>query len=190
MKYRKSWIGHAHIYVTLDGFVAGTDDNIDWIDGAPQRQHADVDSSHQAQSWITLLPRLDHVVIGRRTYELADACEEWPYGEAKVIVLSRVYFIKDERVTVVRTPTDARRLLAEGDAEQVLVDGANVIQLFLQEGLIDKLTTVRCPILIGEGVPFVGPLGSDVHLTLMATHADDDGRVHTTYRVGDLSQQR
>lgn len=184
MSNTKSWTGRVFIGVSLDGYIARPDGDIAWLTDPPAREHAPLQSSRAAQSWETFFPAVDHIVMGRGTYEKVCAFDGWPYSDKTVLVLSTTLPAHDDdRVTVVRTVDDACRALERDHAEQVYVDGGRVIQDFLRHGLIDELTVSHAPVLIGAGLPLFGALAQDVHLTLVASHADEGGMVHSTYRV-------
>lgn len=189
MTHAKTWTGRVFIGVSLDGFIARLDGDIGWLTDPPPRRHIDVDSSHQAESWETFFPSVDHVVMGRGTYETVSAFDEWPYAGKRVLVLSTSMVGQDDRVSVVRTLDEAREALSQGEARQVYVDGGQVIQTFLRHGLIDELTVSHAPVLIGSGIPLFGRLQRDVHLTLRASHAHG-GMVHCTYDVTNLLLDR
>lgn len=185
----KTWTGRVFVGVSLDGFIARSDGDIGWLTKPPPRQHISVDSSHQAESWETFFPSVDHVVMGRGTYETVSTFDEWPYTGKKVLVLSTTMAGQDDRVSVVHTLDEAREALSQGDARQVYIDGGQVIQTFLRHGLIDELTVSHAPVLIGSGIRLFGRLLHDVHLTLRASHAHD-GMVHSTYDVTNLVPDR
>lgn len=182
MTHTKTWTGRVIIGVSLDGFIARLDGDIGWLTDPPPRQHVEVDSSHQAESWETFFPTVDHVVMGRGTYDTVSTFDEWPYTGKRVLVLSTTMAAGDDRITVVRTLDEATEALVQGDARQVYIDGGQVIRTFLRHELVDQLTISQAPILIGSGIPLFGRLQGDVHLTLRASHAHD-GMVCSTYDV-------
>jgi dihydrofolate reductase len=183
MKNSKTWTGRVFIGSSLDGFIARSDGDINWLIDPPcGGEHVDVDSSHQAESWETFFPRVDHVVMGRGTYEKVLIFDEWPYTGKTVLVLSTTMTEQDDRIAVIRTLHEACDALSEGGARQVYIDGGQVIQTFLRDGLIDEITVSHAPVLTGSGIPLFGLLEHDVRLNLRATHALA-GVVHATYDV-------
>ena len=184
MTDHRHWTGRVFIGVSVDGFIARGDGSIDWLtDPVPGPPHAPITSSTQALVWETFLPSVDHLVIGRGTYETLLTFDSWPYGGKRVIVLSTTLQTDDERVTICRSLEEAARELAESAADQVYVDGGKVIQSFLRADLIDEITIGWAPVLIGGGRPLFGFLDADVQLSLVATHATGGGMVHVTYAV-------
>lgn len=180
----RTWTGRVFIGVSLDGFIARSDGDIGWLTDPPQgRAHAEISSSHVAQSWDTFFPTIDHLVMGRGTYEKVLTFDEWPFDGKAVIVFSTTLPLHDERVIVARSLDDAVATLDSRGARQVYVDGGRVIQTFLRSGLIDEITLSWAPVLIGAGLRLFDALESDVLMTLLASDASADGMVHATYRV-------
>lgn len=190
MTPQKNWIGRVFIGLSLDGFIAREDGDINWLTDPEPRQHTLVSSSARAETWSSFFPTIDHIVMGRGTYEKIVTFGEWPYTGKTVIVLSRTLTNHDERVSIARTVDEACRALGQGNAKQVYVDGGRTIQAFLREGLINELTLSHAPILLGTGLPLFGTLDAEVRLTLLASHASEDGMVHATYRVDPPSRER
>ena len=100
-----------------------------------------------------------------------------------MIVLSTTLTADDPNIVIAPTLDDALHALQSGAARQVYVDGGQVIQTFLRQGLIDEITIGWAPVLIGQGLALFGPLNQDIQLALTSTHASDSGMVHATYRV-------
>ena len=182
----KAWTGRVFIGSSLDGFIARLDGDIDWLTDPPQGQHIEIASSHEAESWETFFPSVDHVVMGRGTYEKVLTFDEWPYTGKNVLVLSTTMTERDDRIAVARTLQEARDALSKGGARSVYIDGGQVIQAFLRHGLVDEITVSHAPILIGSGIPLFGLLEHDVRLTLRASHAHN-GMVHATYDVDNAA---
>jgi dihydrofolate reductase len=182
--HSRDWTGRVFIGASLDGFIARPDGAIDWLtEPAPGPRHASIGSSIPTAGWDTFFPGVDHLVMGRGTYEKVLTFSEWPYGGKKVIVLSTTLDGDDARVSIVRGVDDAVRRLAGSHARQVYVDGGKVIQAFLREDLIDEITIGWAPVLIGRGLPLFGFLDRDVQLSLVASNASSGGMVHATYAV-------
>lgn len=70
MTIRRTWRSRAFIGVSLDGHIARLDRDITWLTSPPLgRDHARVDSSRHALNWESFFPSIDHVVMGRTTYD-------------------------------------------------------------------------------------------------------------------------
>lgn len=178
------WQGLVFIAMSLDGYIARTDGDVGWLTDPPRldRKHEPGMGSRAALDWNTFFPSVDHIVLGRGTYDKARQ-GTWPYADKTVLVLSRTLAAQDRRIHVVRSVDEAVHLLNQRFARRVHVDGGQVVQTFLRRGLVDELTIAIAPVLLGGGIPLFATSDRDVHLELRATHGSEDGMVHATYRV-------
>lgn len=189
MTYHREWTGRVFIGASLDGFIARPDGAIDWLTDPPAdgRRHARITSSTEVAGWDTFFPSVDHIAMGRGTYEKVLTFDSWPYHGKRVIVMSTTLAADDSRITIARTLANAMRELA--GAQQVYIDGGKVIQTFLRADLIDEINIGWAPTLIGTGRPLFGLLESDITLSLVASNASAGGMVHATYRVHRSASQ-
>jgi dihydrofolate reductase len=80
-------------------------------------------------------------------------------------------------------PAEILAKLAASGVKHIYLDGGITIQRFLREGLVDRLTISRVPVLIGRGIPLFGSLPHDVKLKHVATKSYSTGLVKTEYEV-------
>lgn len=180
----RSWTGRVFIGASLDGYIARPDGELDWLtDPPPGPQHARISSSTEVDGWDVFFPSIDHLVMGRGTYEKVLTFDDWPYAGKVVIVMSTSLNTDDDRITIVRNLDEARRALAHSQARQVYVDGGQVIQEFLRADLIDEISVGLAPVLLGQGLPLFGLLHQDIQLSLVAANASDSGMVNASYAV-------
>lgn len=180
----RSWRGRVFVGASLDGYIARSGSELDWLtEPRSDVPHRQVTSSLHALEWDTFYPDIDHLLMGRGTYEKVLTFGGWPYAGKQVLVLSSTLTSGDPRVTVVRTLDDAVRELAGQQAANVYIDGGQVVQSCLAADLVDEITVGIAPVLIGSGIPLFGFLDRDVRLELRGTHATGGGMVHITYAV-------
>ncbi|MBI1296179.1 dihydrofolate reductase [bacterium] len=171
-----------YIATSLDGFIARSNGDLDWLPGIGD---ADTGEDYGYQAFID---SVDVLVMGRGTYEIVCTFEPWPYGDKRVIVLSRTLaHLADNLPDTVElrsgTPAElVEQLQAEG-MKHAYIDGGKTIQSFLNAGLLDELIITRIPVLIGTGIPLFGPLEQDVKLQHVETRSYASGMVQSTYRV-------
>jgi dihydrofolate reductase len=150
-----------HVSMSLDGFTAGPDDDMDWA----LRREADTQSALATE----FMKSLGAIVAGRRWYDIATARHRGVatlYGGAwkgPVFVLTHrplqpwqdptVEFVAGGVLEAVETAARA----AKGKAVGIL--GANVAQQCMQAGLIDDILVHLVPVLLGEGIPLYGVRG-------------------------------
>ena len=141
-----------HHTMSLDGFIAGPDDSMDWA-------FAYGETTSLANE---TMKRIGAILAGRRWYQLAT--ERWNgvggiYGGAydgRVFVLThrppdrtedpRISFVSDGIEAAIATAQTAA-----GDRD-VGIFGANLSQQCLQAGLLDEIVIHLAPVLLGGGV--------------------------------------
>jgi dihydrofolate reductase len=148
-----------HHTMSLDGFIAGRDDSMDWA-------FAHGEATSLADETMN---RIGAILAGRRWYDLA--IERWDgvegvYGGAydgQVFVLThrppdhsgdpRISFISDRIERAVATAQ-----AAAGDKD-VGIFGASLSRQCLQAGLLDEIVIHLAPVLLGGGVRLYGGEG-------------------------------
>ena len=174
------------IATSLDGFIARTNGDLDWLTGAESA------STEQDYGYQEFMDSVDTIVLGRNTFEFVVTFDTWPYSGKKVVVLSSrtkaipTHLVNDVEWLSLPPQHLLERLAAQG-ATHLYVDGGKTIQGFLKAGLIDELTITRAPVLIGTGVPLFSPLDDDVRLAHVATRQFESGFVQSKYRVADTA---
>ena len=179
------WQGKVFIATSLDGYIARADGDIAWLtDPPPIAGHAKPPAGLPViPGYKEHLSSVDHLVMGRATYEKVLTFGFWPYPQQQVIVLSRTLATDDLRVTVTASTEEALALLAERGSTAVYVDGGQVIQDWLRRGLIDDIVLTHAPILLGAGIPLFGLLDTSVSLVHLATTFNDAGMTSSHYQV-------
>jgi dihydrofolate reductase len=150
-----------HHMISLDGFVAGPDDSMDWAFGYGKATALADDT----------MRRFGAILAGRRWYDLAT--ERWDgvdglYGGAyqgEVFVLThrppgegadpRISFVSATIEDAVAT-TQA----AAGDRD-VGIFGGSLTQQCLRAGLLDEIVLHVAPLLLGGGVRLFGAEGDE-----------------------------
>ncbi len=185
MSGRRGWQGKVFIATSVDGYIARADGDIAWLtDPPPITGHAKRPADPLViPGYEEHLASVDHLVMGRGTYEKVLTFGFWPYPQQHVIVLSRTLVTDDARITVATSTEEALRLLAERGSTAVYVDGGKVIADWLRRGLIDNIVLARAPVLLGGGIPLFGLLDTDVHLIHLATTFNDAGMTSSHYQV-------
>ena len=169
----------AYIATSLDGFIARKDGGLDWLppgsDGSEDYGYAEFMST------------VDHIVMGRNSFEKVITFSEWPYDKKVIVLTSRDLPLPPELANKVEAlHLSPRELIHEMDirgAKGIYLDGGVTIQRFLREGLVDEMTITTIPILIGDGLPLFGSLEKDVKLELIKSQSFKNGFVQNRYKV-------
>ena len=160
----------AGITTSVDGLITGPDDGPDkglgeggerlhyWVFGGPWTYEGESrgEPTGEDAAWLAeMISRIGAVVGGRNTYEAARHWgEKNPWGLPFFIVTHRP---EDEpeggAFTFVSGVKEAveRAVEAAGDKDVNVMGGADVIRQALAAGLIDELTIVTAPVVLGGG---------------------------------------
>lgn len=180
------------IGVTVDGFIAGPGDEIDFFPTPqPYLQHLTAEypetlPTHvRAALGIAESPnrRWDTVIMGRGTYEPALALGiTSPYGHLRQLVVSSTLTGDDPDVEILQDPVArVRELKAEQGLDIYLAGGAALAGALVDE--IDELVVKLYPVLAGSGVPvFAGADFAPRGLERVGVTTFDSGHVITDYR--------
>jgi dihydrofolate reductase len=140
---------------SLDGFIAGKDGDLGWLNEIPNPSKSDY-------GYAEFIENIDAYVMGRNTFDVVLGFGNWPYKKPVFVLsntLDKVPVELEGKVEIVNG--DLRTLVAmlkNLGYENLYIDGGKVIQSFLKEDLIDEMTLTRIPILLGEGIPLFGKL--------------------------------
>jgi dihydrofolate reductase len=152
--------------MTIDGFVAGPDDEMDWIDNDPV----------MGQAHFSLAQDADAAIIGHIVYR--DMAQFWPqvaadpnapHNEAEFArLMNQMHKIVVSTQTDDLRWTNCEQLLVSNDedlVEQVerlktqpggyllLYGGIRTAQTFIDHGLVDEYRLDVCPTALGSGKP-------------------------------------
>lgn len=165
-----------YVAVSLDGFIAGEDDDISWLDAYPA---TDV-------GYDEFVAGIDGIVMGRRTYEVVRRMGEWPYAGILTAVATRRSMpdLPDGVFTVEGTPAAILGALGERGAKKRvwLEGGGDLAAQFLAAGLVDTLEVGIIPTLLGRGVALFGGAAAP-RLQLQWAKALASGILHARYTI-------
>lgn len=136
---------------SLDGFIAGPNGEIDWLDTIPNPDQNDM-------GYVRLMHEIDAIVMGRASFDTVCSFEgEWPYSK-HVFVLSNTIqelpkFYQDKASLLSGSVHEILGQLHDKGFYNLYIDGGKTIQSFLKEDLIDELRITTIPILLGSGIP-------------------------------------
>jgi dihydrofolate reductase len=174
--------------VSLDGFIAGPDGDIDW--SAPDEE---LHRFHNQQARET-----GAHLYGRRLYEVMtywETADEKPSLPEYELEFARIW--KDTPKIVFSRSLEKvegnARLVRDGVAEEVAklkeqpgkelaVGGAGLASTFIKLGLIDEYRLFVSPVVLGGGTPYFPALGERINLELVETRTFGSRVVYVRYR--------
>lgn len=151
-----------YIAMSLDGYIARKNGNIDWLDGDGSESNSDFGYEEFYSS-------IDTVIMGRKTYDQILTLGEYPYKGTK----GYVYTSKErtENENVVFTDENVEELLTKlrnEDGKDIwLIGGAGVIDDFIKKDLIDEYFITIIPCILGEGISLFKEYNPEVKLKLL-----------------------
>jgi len=159
-------------YVTIDGFFAGPNGEIDWF----------VWDEETAEYSKELLGSIGTILFGRVTYELM--ASYWPTATTEDPVITE-YMNNSPKIVFSHTLEKAdwknTRLVKEINQEQILsmkkqpgkdmviYGSGSLVSIFTQSGLIDDYRIFVNPVVLGSGKPLFKGLNERLKLKLLGT---------------------
>jgi len=163
------------IATSVDGYIAGSEGDLDWL--------SCVDKAGEDYGFAAFMERIDTLLLGRNTYDAVLGMKAWPYaGKSCFVVTHRPVEASRYGVEFVSGSTDAIvAALRQAEAQSVYVDGGQLIQQWLDAGLVDEITISIVPVLLGQGIRLFpgGFRNQALKLTRCLQH--ETGLVQLTY---------
>lgn len=180
-------------YVTLDGFFAGPNGEIDWF----------VWDEETAAYSKDLLTSIDTILFGRVTYELMAGF--WPTATSEDPIISdamnnlpKIVFSKtlakvewkNSRLLKVNIEEEISKLKQEPGKDMVIFGSGSIVSWFAQLGLIDEYRIMVNPFVLGAGKPLFKGIKNRLNLTLLKTRTFRSGNVLLQYEPGRETRGR
>ncbi len=145
--------GRVRVYIaaSLDGFIAGTHDELDWL----PNPSPDAVLPEGALGFEAFMRDVGSMLMGRGTYDVVSRMGgAWFYGDTPVLVATHRPL--DPVAPTVRAVTgDIDALLDEAlrvaDGRDVYVDGGATIRAALDAGRVAALVITVVPVVLGAG---------------------------------------
>ena len=174
--------------VSLDGFIAGPDGEIDW--SAPDEE---LHRFHNQQ-----MREIGAQLCGRRLYEVMaywETADENPSAPEHELEFARIWKDTPKIVfskTLEKVEGNAR-LVSDGVVEEVAhlkeqpgkdlaVGGAGLASTFIELDLIDEYRLFVSPVVLGGGTPYFPALEERINLELVETQTFGSRVVYVRYR--------
>ena len=162
---------------SLDGFITGPNGEIDWLHFSP-------DVSTLMTEY---LGRVDTVLMGRKTWEVAnampkDGAPEMPGVESFVFSRSLAAVPSPARLVTEDAGDFVRALKRREGKEICLLGGGELARSLLAAGVVDEVGLNIHPVLLGSGTPFFRDAGR-IRLELRENRPIAGGCVYVIYRV-------
>ena len=171
---------YVYIAQSLDGFIAGPNGELDWLEHIDNPEQSDFGFS-------AFMSIVDALVMGKNTFDKVLSFGMWPYAKPVFVASSSLSVlpssVEGKAFLLKGTPKDMITGLHKKGYANLYIDGGAVIQSFLKEELIDELIITTVPVLLGEGIPLFGYLPKQVQLKLIDSEVLLNQLVKTRYQV-------
>ena len=168
---------------SADGYIARLDGSVDWLDRPRPKGNYGMGEFFKS---------VDTIIMGRKTYDFAAGYEKkggsGAFGSGMYYVFTHnppKLKSKNEKIQFVDEPIKpfASKLRNTKGKDIWMMGGGEIIASFLDVGELDEFITHVIPVFIGEGIPLIAPRHRNVALSLLSTHAYEDGVVRMHYAV-------
>ena len=168
-----------YIAASLDGYIAGKDGNIDWLNEVPNPDNSDF-------GFGGFLENIDAIVMGRNTFETVMNFGMWPYTKPVFVLSNSLKQIPAQFVEKAEflkgTPEKIVAELNSRHFHNLYIDGGKTIREFLKREMIDEIIISRIPVLLGGGVPLFAELPGMQKFEHIGTEVLNNTIVKSHYR--------
>lgn len=165
-----------YIAVSLDGFIAKQDDNIDFL--------SVVEKKGEDYGYKEFLNSVDTIILGRRTYEKIKSMGfEYPADGREVYILSGTqrnsegnmrYYSGNLKDLIIRLKSEmGKNIFCDG--------GSEIVNALLKDQLIDEFIISIIPVLLGDGIPLFRGGRPEANLRLIRSVQFEKGLVQLHY---------
>jgi dihydrofolate reductase len=144
--------------MSLDGYIAGLNDEYDWIIMDPEIDFA------------ALFGQFDTMLMGRRSYELLPSDDTFTVPEMKKFVFSRTLRQHDHPgVTIVsgNAAETVSTLRQQPGKDIMLWGGGSLFRSLAEAHVVDTVEVAVIPILLGKGIQLLPTPANAIKLHLM-----------------------
>jgi len=175
--------------MSLDGFIAESDDTLDWL--RTYEGTYDAVEAGNGGGYERFYEQVGALVMGSVTYEwILGELQDWPYpGKPAWVLSSRQLPLpegQDVDVRIVGAPVPElfdQMLVTAGDRDLWVVGGGNVASQFADHGVIDRVEVTVVPVVLGSGKPLFDRRLPGGPMQLMDIRATPTGMVELCYEV-------
>lgn len=165
---------HMFIATSIDGYIAGDNDDISWL--------SIVEQQGEDYGYSEFISGIDTIVIGRKTYDKVKSMPgEFFYKVPNVYVLSQTKKGCEGNVSFVNS---VKELMDELDTKSTNVfcdGGSEIIHEILQIRTFDTMTISIIPILLGKGIRLFSGENPRTLMRLLHTRTYPSGLVQLRY---------
>lgn len=184
--------GRIRVYMaaSLDGFIAGPGDDLEWLTGdarGPEPEGGWPEPDPDAVTYEAFMADVGALLMGRRTYEVVRGFSHGsPYGQVPVLVATNRPLHDDASDSFRRVSGPIEELVAEAKraarGRDVYLDGGDLIRQAADARLIDDLIITVAPMALGAGHPLFAGLQQRYPLEIVSARRFTGGMLQLHLR--------
>lgn len=160
------------IAMSLDGFIADSNGNVDWLRGHDD----DSNDNNDIDTYSEFVKDIDTILMGWNTYHqiVTDLSpNQWVYEDFTTFVITHKEHISSEKIRFVNTnPVKLiEKLKMENGKGIWICGGANIVRQLVNKDLIDCYYITVIPTLLGSGIRLFENVENQIELKLTDTRA-------------------
>jgi dihydrofolate reductase len=166
-----------YIAMSLDGYIAKKDDNIDFL--------SIVETLNEDFGYSDFLQNIDTVIWGRKTFDkVLSFGNGVPHKDKKVYVISTIKKGKEDHVEYSNNVIDLIKSLKRNEGKDIYCDGgAEVVFELLNNHLFDRIIVSVIPHLLGDGIRLFKDKNIEQHLQFKRSISYPSGLVQLWYDI-------
>jgi len=168
-----------YIAASIDGYIARTDGNVDWLDDPDYLVEGGGDMGYGA-----FYGSIDTTLMGNATYQKVLGFDvPFPYPAKKNYVFSRSEMENDDNVEYVSGDivVFTKQLKTQPGKDIWLIGGGQINTIFIENGLIDQIILTIVPITLGNGIPMFQKGKMETKFALEKSQTFQNGMVQLTF---------
>jgi dihydrofolate reductase len=163
------------VAISLDGLIEGPNGEYDWCNADP------------GYDFRAFFDRVDTIFVGRKTYEMSMGLEGGPPGfpNFKEYVFSGTLKTVKKGATLINgnIKGEVERIKNEEGKDIWLFGGAGLTTSLMNLGLVDEVSLVVYPIILGAGKPLFNHLDHRAALRLLHSKTYPSGMISLSYSL-------
>lgn len=163
----------AFLAMSLDGFIAGKNHELDWLDS--------VNSTNEDYGYSAFFESVDCLFIGRNTFNKVLEFDQWPYGNKNVYVRTKTNSLHPSVKILSGDLTENIKSIFSDGCKHIYLDGGQLVMDAIRLNQIDQLTISIIPIILGDGIRLFNHHPKLINLKLISSRSYQSGLVQNIY---------
>lgn len=165
-----------YIAASLDGYIAKPEDDLSFL--------STVEKKDEDYGYENFMSTVDTVIIGRKTYDWILNNADFPYSDKKTFVITRIPGPSSGKITFYtgKLKDLILQLKSEDGINIYCCGGAEIVNEFLKDDLIDEFVISIIPILVGKGIQLFRDGRPEQKLEFVSVKSFETGLVQLHYR--------